>query len=185
MRAQYSYPVPRTGTAAVQAAGQFSAILAELFADVPYVKKLGCDALGSSVIARAVFDDSGGADYSERLDGVVRRLLAFKDRVIGGIMPEMNLRMQAAPSRRRGWQGGVEKMAAARDGQAAAHGSAAEKKAAEMQPGGGRGAARPAGRGICRLGGGRAVLHGHVWSAAGLSGRDWAFRQDGGCGGRG
>ena len=105
MRAQYSYPVPRTGTAAVQAAGQFSAILAELFADVPYVKKLGCDALGSSVIARAVFDDSGGADYSERLDGVVRRLLAFKDRVIGGIMPEMNLRMQAAPSRRRGWQG--------------------------------------------------------------------------------
>ncbi len=104
MRAQYSYPVPRTGTAAVQAAGQFSAILAELFADVPYVKKLGCDALGSSVIARAVFDDNGGADYSERLDGVVRRFLAFKDKVTGGIMPEMNLRMQAAPSRRRGYR---------------------------------------------------------------------------------
>ena len=96
--------------ATVQAAGQFSAILAELFADVPYVRKLGYVAPGTGVIVRAVFDDNDGDDYSERFDEVVDRLLAFEKKVIGGIMPEMNLRMQAAPSR-RGWPGGLEKMA--------------------------------------------------------------------------
>ena len=96
--------------ATVQATDRFSAILAELFADAPYVRKLGYDAHGTSVIVRAVFDDSGGDDYSERFDKVVDLFLAFEKRVIGDIMPEMDLRMQAAPSR-RGWPGGREKMA--------------------------------------------------------------------------
>lgn len=95
--------------ATVQAADQFSAILAELFADVPYVKKLGYNALGTGVIVRAIFDDNDGDDYSERFDEVVDRFLAFEKKVIGGIMPEMNLRMQASPSR-RGWPGGLETM---------------------------------------------------------------------------
>ena len=100
--------------ATVQVTDQFSAILAELFADAPYVRKLGYDAHGTNVIVRAVFDDNDGDDYSERFDEVVDRFLAFEKRVIVDIMPEMDLRMQAAPSR-RGWPGGLEKMAAVID----------------------------------------------------------------------
>ena len=40
--------------ATVQVTDRFSTILAELFAGVPYVKKLGYDALGTSVIVLAV-----------------------------------------------------------------------------------------------------------------------------------
>ena len=96
--------------ATVQVTDQFSAMLSELFAGVPYVRKLGYDALGNSVIVRAVFDDNDGADYSERFGEVVRRFMAFEDKVWDGIMPEMDLRMQAVPSR-HGWPGGLEKMA--------------------------------------------------------------------------
>ena len=95
--------------AAVHAADKFPAMLSELFADVPYVRKLGCEALGNNVVVRAVFDDNDGADYSERFDEVVRLFIAFEDKVWDGIMPEMDLRMQAAPSR-RGWPGGLENM---------------------------------------------------------------------------
>ena len=95
--------------AKVEVAGQFSAMLSELFAGVPYVRKLGHEALGNNVVVRAVFDDNGGTDYSERFDEVVRRFMAFEDKVWDGIMPEMDLRMQAAPSR-RGWPGGLENM---------------------------------------------------------------------------
>ena len=100
--------------ATVQVADRFSAILAELFADVPYVRKLGHDTLGTSVIALAVFDDNDGADYSERFDEVVDRLIAFEEKVIGGIMPEMDLRMQAVATG-RGWSGGMEGMTAVID----------------------------------------------------------------------
>ena len=93
----------------VQVTDQFSAMLSELFAGVPYVRKLGYEALGNNVIVRAVFDDNGGADYSACLGGVTRRFLAFEDKVLDEIMPEMDLRMQAAPSR-RGWPGGLENM---------------------------------------------------------------------------
>ena len=93
----------------VQVTDQLSAILAELFADAPYVRKLGYDALGNSVIVRAVFDDNDGADYSERLGEVVRRFMAFEKKVIDRTMPEIELRTQAAPSR-RGWPGGLENM---------------------------------------------------------------------------
>ena len=96
--------------ATAQVTDQFTAILAELFAGAPYVKKLGYDVLGTSVIVRAVFDDNDGDDYSERFDEVVDRFSAFEKKVIDGIMPEMDLRMQAAPLR-RGWPGGLEKMA--------------------------------------------------------------------------
>ena len=92
-----------------QATDQFSAILAELFADAPHVKKLGYDAYGTSVIVRAIFDDNNGGDYSERLGDVVDRFTAFEDKVWDGIMPEMELRMQAAPLR-HGWPGGLEGM---------------------------------------------------------------------------
>ena len=95
--------------AAVHAADKFSAMLSELFAGVPYVRKLGYEALGNNVIVRAVFDDNDGADYSERFDEVVRRFMVFEDKVLDEIMPEMDLRMQAAPSR-RGWPGGLENM---------------------------------------------------------------------------
>ena len=95
--------------AAAQAADKFPAILAELFADAPYVRKLGYETLGNNVIVRAVFDDNGGEDYSACLGGVTRRFLAFEDKVLDEIMPEMDLRMQAAPSR-RGWPGGLENM---------------------------------------------------------------------------
>ena len=93
----------------VEVTDHLSAILAELFADAPHVKKLGYEALGNSVVVRAVFDDNDGADYSERLGEVVRRFMAFEDKVLDGIMPEMDLRTQAAPSR-RGWPGGLENM---------------------------------------------------------------------------
>ena len=92
-----------------QAADKFPAMLSELFADVPYVRKLGYEALGNNVVVRAVFDDNDGADYSEHFDEVVRLFIAFEDKVWDGIMPEMDLRMQAAPSR-RGWPGGLENM---------------------------------------------------------------------------
>ena len=98
------------GMATVQVTDQFSAILAELFADAPYVSKLGYDVSGTSVIVRAVFDDNDVADYSKRLDEVGDRFTAFEHRVIDGIMPEMDLRMQAAPSR-RGWPDGLAGMA--------------------------------------------------------------------------
>ena len=93
----------------VQTTDQFSAILAELFADAPHVKKLGYDAYGTNVIVRAIFDDNNGGDYSERLGDVVDRFTAFEDKVWDGIMPEMELRMQAAPLR-HGWPGGLEGM---------------------------------------------------------------------------
>ena len=93
-----------------QATDQFSAILAELFADAPHVKKLGYDVDGTSVIVRAIFDDNNGSDYSERFGDVVDRLIAFEDKVWDGIMPKMDLRIQAAPLR-RGWPGGLEGMA--------------------------------------------------------------------------
>ncbi len=101
--------------AAVQVTGQFSTILAELFAGVPYVKKLGYDALGTSVIVLAVFGDNDGADYSERFDEVVDRLIAFEEKIMGGIMPEMDLRMQAVATG-RGWSGKMEGMTAVIDG---------------------------------------------------------------------
>ena len=107
----FLYPFVLHGSmATVQVADQFTAILAELFAGAPHVKKLGYDVLGTSVIVRAVFDDNDGADYSKRLDEVGDRFSAFEKKVIDGIMPEMDLRMQAAPLR-RGWPGGLEKMA--------------------------------------------------------------------------
>ncbi len=95
--------------ATVQITDQFSAILAELFADAPYVRKLGYEASGTSVVVRAVFVDNDGADYSNRLDEVGDRFTAFEERVIDGIMPEMDLRMQAAPSR-HGWPDGLAGM---------------------------------------------------------------------------
>ena len=66
--------------ATVQAADQFSAIPAEPFADVPRVRKLGYDALGGNVVARAAFDGNVGADYSERFDEVARQFMAFETR---------------------------------------------------------------------------------------------------------
>ena len=99
------------GMPTVQIHDQFSTILAELFADAPYVKQLGYDALGTSVIVLAVFDDNDGADYSERLGEVVRRLMKFEKRVVGGIMPEMDLRPQVAATG-RGWSGEMEGMTA-------------------------------------------------------------------------
>ena len=100
--------------AVAQAADKFPAMLSELFAGVPYVRKLGYEALGNNVIVRAVFDDNGGADYSERFGEVVRRLMAFEDKVWDGILPEMDMRVQAAPSR-RGWPDGLENMAVVLD----------------------------------------------------------------------
>ena len=98
-----------SGMATVQVTDQFSAMLSELFAGVPYVRKLGYEALGNNVVVRAVFDDNDGADYSERFDEVIRLFIVFEKKVWDGIMPEMDLRMQAAPSR-RGWPGGLENM---------------------------------------------------------------------------
>ena len=95
--------------AKVEAADQFSAMLSELFAGVTHVRKLGYEALGNNVVVRAVFDDNGGADYSERFGEVIRLFIAFEKKAWDGIMPEMDLRMQAAPSR-RGWPGGLENM---------------------------------------------------------------------------
>ena len=95
--------------AKVDVACQFSAMLSELFAGAPYVRKLGYEALGNNVVVRAVFDDNDGADYSERFGEVVKRLMAFEDKVWDGILPEMDMRVQAAPSR-RGWPGGLEDM---------------------------------------------------------------------------
>ena len=100
--------------ATAQAADKFPAMLSELFAGVPYVRKLGYEALGNNVIVRAVFDDNGGADYSERFGEVVRRLMAFEDKVWDGILPEMDMRVQAAPSR-YGWPGDLENMAVVLD----------------------------------------------------------------------
>ena len=100
--------------ATVQVTDQFSAMLSELFAGVPYVRKLGYEALGNNVIVRAVFDDNGGADYSERFGEVVRRFMAFEDKVWDGIMPEMDLRIQAAATG-RGWSGEMEGMTAVID----------------------------------------------------------------------
>ena len=100
--------------ARVEVGGQFSAMLSELFAGVPYVRKLGYEALGSNVVVRAVFDDNDGADYSERFDEVVRRFMVFEDKVWDGIMPEMDMRVQAAPSR-YGWPGDLENMAVVLD----------------------------------------------------------------------
>ena len=100
--------------AKVEVGGQFSAMLSELFAGVPYVRKLGYEALGNNVVVRAVFDDNDGADYSERFGEVVDRLIEFEEKVWDGIMPEMDLRIQAAPSR-RGWPGGLENMAVVLD----------------------------------------------------------------------
>ena len=100
--------------ARVEVGGQFSAMLSELFAGVPYVRKLGYEALGNNVVVRAVFDDNDGADYSERFGEVVDRLIEFEEKVWDGIMPEMDLRIQAAPSR-RGWPGGLENMAVVMD----------------------------------------------------------------------
>ena len=108
----FLYPLCAHGNmSAVQIHDQFSAILAELFANAPYVKQLGYDALGTSVIVLAVFDDNDGADYSERLGEVVRRLMTFEKRVIDGIMPEMDLRPQVAATG-RGWSGEMEGMTA-------------------------------------------------------------------------
>ena len=103
-----------TGMATVQVTDQFSAMLSELFAGVPYVRKLGYEALGSNVVVRAVFDDNDGADYSKRFGEVVRLFIAFEKKVWDGIMPEMDMRIQAAPSR-RGWPGGLENMAVVMD----------------------------------------------------------------------
>ncbi len=100
--------------ATVQVTDQFPSMLSELFADVPYVRKLGYEALGNNVIVLAVFDDNDGADYSERFDEVVRRLLAFEEKVWDGIMPEMDLRIQAAATG-RGWSGEMEGMSAVID----------------------------------------------------------------------
>ena len=97
-----------------QAADKFPAMLSELFAGVPYVRKLGYEALGSNVVVRAVFDDNDGADYSERFDEVVRRFMAFEDKVWDGIMPEMDLRIQAAATG-RGWSGEMEGVTAVID----------------------------------------------------------------------
>ena len=102
-------PASRGRMAAGQTTDQFTAMLADLFADAPHVKKLGYDAYGTSVIVRAIFDDNNGNDYSERLGDVVDRFTAFEDKVWDGIMPEMELRMQAAPLR-HGWPGGLEDM---------------------------------------------------------------------------
>ncbi len=102
--------MPRARMATVQVTDQFSAILAELFADAPYVRKLCYDALGTSVIVVAAFDDNGGADYSERFDEVVDRFMAFEKRAMDGIMPEIDLRMQAAAID-RGWSGEMDGMA--------------------------------------------------------------------------
>ena len=98
-----------TGMATAQAADKFPAMLSELFAGVPYVRKLGYEALGNNVVVRAVFDDNGGADYSERFDEVVDRLIEFEEKVWDGILPEMDMRVQAAPSR-YGWPGDLENM---------------------------------------------------------------------------
>ena len=100
--------------ATAQAADKFPAMLSELFAGVPYVRKLGYEALGNNVIVRAVFDDNGGADYSERFGEVVRRFMAFEDKVWDGIMPEMDLRIQAAATG-RGWSGEMEGVTAVID----------------------------------------------------------------------
>ena len=100
--------------ATVQVTDQFSAMLSELFAGVPYVRKLGYEAVGNNVIVRAVFDDNDGADYSERFGEVVRRLMAFEDKVWDGILPEMDMRVQASPSR-YGWPGDLENMAVVLD----------------------------------------------------------------------
>ena len=98
--------------ATVQVADQFSSILADLFADVPYVKKLGYDVAGTNVILRAIFDD--GDDFAGRLREVGRRFSAFEESMWNGIMPDIELRMQAAPTR-IGWPGGLEGMTAVID----------------------------------------------------------------------
>ena len=92
--------------ATVQAVDRFHAILFELFDDVPYVKKLGYDVDGNSVILRAEFDDCDGSEYLTRLRHIVRKIHVFEKKMWGGIMPDIDLRIQASPMR-RGWPGGI------------------------------------------------------------------------------
>ena len=63
----------------------------------------------------ATLDGSGGADYSARFGEAVDRFTAFEKRAMGGIMPEIDLRMRAAAIG-RGWPGEMGGMAAATDG---------------------------------------------------------------------
>ena len=63
----------------------------------------------------AAFDDNDGADYSARFDEAVDRSMASEKRAMDGIMPEIDLRMQAAATG-RAWSGEMDGMAAVIDG---------------------------------------------------------------------
>ena len=98
--------VRQPSVATVQAVDRFHAILSELFTYTPYVKKLGYDVDGNNVILRAEFDDCDGNEYLARLLHIVRKIHAFEKKMWGGIMPDIDLRIQASPTR-RGWPGGI------------------------------------------------------------------------------
>ena len=87
--------------ATVQAVDRIPAILADLFADVPYVKKLGYSVDGSNAILRATFDDGGSdKEYATRFDAVVDKMGEFEDAMVGGIMPDIELRTMAVEEQR-------------------------------------------------------------------------------------